>query len=369
MVEINSVLPKKIILLDDRSGAELDDKCGQAYFWNRKFGGIGIVPKEESKHLTVGALTHEDMHMAATMEDISETKIKAIVDGILDGLTAGEQELQQRMEMLYRRLGWFIAWLLFMEPAVRETYETITTEAEMVLDRDPLWVSVTPDRIVRHRSSGHLEYWEYKTTISASTKWMMSWVYKIQLHLGIAVVQEELEKPVKHAHVIGLMKGTEDYNGNLRHPYVYAYHNTETQEWTHDYQKARSAAWTKRGVWFYPDGLVAWVKKLGSEVALAQFPMSPPVALNADMLNEWTFRRKMRLMRINRAPEHGGNLQEKMHWVTFEKKQNQCRPPFGDQCPYLQACWNAEIGKDPIGSGIYVKRQPHHQLEIIGVEI
>lgn len=361
---------KKIIFLEDRSGAELDDKCGQAYYWNRLHGGLGIVPAVESKHLSVGALTHEDMHLAATLPDISEASIRGVVDGVLDGLTAAEQEMQSKMELLYRRLGWFAAWCLFMEPVVRLTYDTIATENELVLDRDPLWVSVTPDRTVRAKSDGHLEYWEYKTTISAGTKWMMSWVYKIQMHLGIKVISEELNETVRHGQIIGLMKGYEDYQGNLRHPYVYAYHNATTDAWTHDYQKARSAEWTRKGVWEYPEGLVAWVKKLGPDTARDQFPMSPPVHLNEPMLDEWIIRRLSRQRRIEDATRlTSSTIGAKAHIITFEKRQNQCRPPFGDQCPYLQACWSAEIGKAPLANGLYVPRKPHHQLEIIGVEI
>lgn len=362
---------KKVeLFLEDRSGAELDDKCGQAYFWNRLFGGTGIVEKVESKHLSVGALIHEDLHFLAEMKDISESALGKVVDGIVDALSPEDKQNDSQMATLYRRLGWFIAWGLFYEPTVREKYDTISTEGELVLDRDPLWVSITPDRVVRAKSDRHIEYWEYKSTISASTKWMMSWMYKIQLHLGIKVISEELEEEVKFAQVIGLMKGSEDWQGNLRHPYVSAWRNLETGAWTHDYTKSRGAAWTKAFVWDYPDGILAWVKKCGQEVAHDQFPMSPPVMLNEPMLDEWILRRTFRQRRVHsNAHLSDGPLGVKMHVLTFEKRQNQCRPPFGDACPYVQACWNAEVGKDPIGSGNYVVRKPHHNLEIIGVEL
>jgi hypothetical protein len=51
--------------------------------------------------------------------------------------------------------------------------------------------------------------------------------------------------------------------------------------------------------------------------------------------------------------------------VHFPQIEKNCEPPFGDACPYRSACWVASINTDPIKSGLYVERVPHHEIEIM----
>src|ERR1051326_8529564 len=220
----------KIIYLEDRSGAELDDKCGMAYWWNRKAGPkkLGIVPKEAALALRIGAETHNDLLTVAKMPSVHRDAVAEMVQEILNGVAedAKDPTNQGKMELLYRRLGWFVAFALFIEPGIRARYETILVEDELILDRDPLWVAVTPDRILKHRDDGRLEYREYKTTISASQKWLQSWHFALQLHLGLAAASEELEQKINFAQVMGLMKGNlSAADKRLIHPYVWGFYN------------------------------------------------------------------------------------------------------------------------------------------------
>lgn len=362
----------KLIYLEDRSGAELDDKCGMAYWWNRKAGPkrMGIVPKVQALPLAIGSQTHEDLLLAAQMEDISSTSVHAVVQSVLDGLTDEDKDVTntKRMELLYRRLGWFVAFCLFMEPALREKYENVFLEGELILNRDPLWVPVTPDRVLRNKQTGVLEYREYKTTISASKKWLDSWQYAIQLHIGLKAISEELEKECKFAHIMGLMKGTESFTDHrLMHPYVWGYYNHQRNEWGHEYDKCRGNDWVPMPVWEFEGGLVQWVQRLGPSVARAQFPLSPPVFLNERHLDKWIVRRTARQKSIKIVEDACYDdpiLREKF----FESKTKNCKPAFGDACPYLAACWNAEVERDPLKNGDYVVRIPHHDTEIIGLD-
>jgi hypothetical protein len=363
----------KVIYLENRSAAETDDKCGMAYWWSQLEGQTrtetgGIVPNVEADALMVGREIHEDMQALATMEDLSPYHLERLLEEIVHSVPTTDRESLSKMEKLYRRLGWIAAWGLYMEPIVRETWDNVAVEGELILDRDPLWVPVTPDRVLRHKKHKYLSYMEFKSTISASNKWMSSWKYAIQLHLGITAIEEEFvrsgrEEKIAYAQIVGLMKG-EVRTGKLSHPYVWAYRNNSNGEWTHEYQKARGAQWEACPVWEYEGGIVKWVQRLGKEVALEQFPFSSVVTLNSRMVDDWCARRLSRQMEI---AEVKAACQE--DWDTrvvyFEPRTRNCRPPFGDSCPYLGLCWNATIQLDPLKTGDFQRRKPHHEVEVL----
>jgi hypothetical protein len=272
------------------------------------------------------------------------------------------------MELLYRRLGWFAAWGLFKEPFIRKDWETIHVEKELILDRSPLWVQVTPDRLMRRKDDPtFMKYMEYKSSISASKKWLDSWRFQIQLHTSLKAVQEELGESIRYAQVVGLMKGSYSNSDNrLTHPYVWGYYNESTKEWTHSYEKARSASWSPMPVWEYPGGVVDWVLRAGADTAANIFPSTAPIFLDERMLEQWITRRKARAQQVEMVKEVCLK-DEKLRSIYFEPRTSKCRPAFGDACPYVPLCWNAERAKAPFATGDFVKRTPHHDLEAIGV--
>lgn len=362
-------LPNRIIYLEDRSGAATDDKCGYKYWLNRKAGpeGKGLVPAKEEFALMVGRETHSDLAAIADMDDISPEHLQSVCDDITSQLTEDDKNDQRKMEILYRRLGWLVGFALFVEPKIREIYDNVGVEDELILDRNPLWVPFTPDRVLRNRATGRLEYREYKTTIASNQKWMHSWFFAIQLHIALAGLNEELESETVHfAQVMGLMKGYESAaDHRLVHPYVWGYYNATQEKWSCEYQ--RGGEWTPMPVWEFPKGIVAWVQACGEDIARIQFPHTPPVFLNERMLEKWVSRRLNRQRNISYV-EKACREDPKIRDIHFEQKTDQCRPGFGDPCAYLRICWNAEDDANPMRSGEYVSRQPHHAVEIVGVE-
>ncbi len=362
----------KKILLMDRSGGELDDQCGMAFFWNRVWHPpgrpevAGIVPEREAIYYSIGREIHEDLAMVAEMpaEELTVPGIEARVKPLLQDLTDEDKLDIEMMEILTRRIGWLAAYALFMEPAVREKYDTVYCEDEIILDREPLWVPVTPDRVLRERSTGKLHYREYKSTANAGSKWSNSWPFAIQLHLGLKALQEELGEPLEYGQIMGLYKGYDSKVTGLTHPYVWAWRNLKNGTWTHQYEKATPRAdWERAPVWEYPAGIVQWVHQLGLDTARQQFPFSPPVGLNEAMVEGWVTRKKHRARVVDNIGETC-IYDEKMRECYFEQRTSKCRPAFGDQCAYLSLCWNASMQDDPLSKG-FVPRVPHHEVEII----
>lgn len=337
----------------------MDDKCGMRYWFNRLEGGGGLVPKAESLALRIGKETHEDLACIAEMEDITVEGISRVVNGILENISNEDKQFHYEMELLYRRLGWLSAWALFLEPKIRESYHDVGIEKELILEEGDLWVPTTPDRILRSKLNHQLIYNEFKTTITANFKWQQSWRYAIQLHIGMKAVEQELGQKVAFGRVIGLMKGSYR-DGRMIHPYVWAYYNHVRDNWSHEYQ--RGADWIPRPIWEYPYGIVNWVLSLGEEVAREQFPHSAPVFLDERMLADWIRRRTRRQKEIKIVKERAA-IDLPYRALHFERRTSQCRPAFGDDCPYLLPCWNATAEKNPMGTGEYVKREPHHDVE------
>jgi hypothetical protein len=355
------------LYLIDRSGAELDDHCGMAFWWNRKEGGKGLVPKAEAEPLRVGAEIHRDMEDLAKMPDLTDQSINTFINGILS-LPGTELMVRAERESLYRRLGWFTAWALYIEPRLRERYETVAVEQDLILDRTPLWVPVKPDRLLRDKQTGKLVYFEYKSCLSANQKWLLSWHFQVQLHSSLAAISEELGETVSFAQVVGLLKGKKsDSDHRLLHPYVWGWYNAKTQKWGNRYEECRGAEWQPRPVWEYPGGIIAWVRGCGQDVAVSQFPFTAPVFFNERLLKSWTVRQLHRRKEVHEVEEQCRTDKE-MRSVYFPVRTRQCRPAYGDACPYTRLCWNASANHNPSGDPDFEARQPHHEIEIVGIE-
>lgn len=355
------------IYLTDRSAAETDDRCGMRFWWNRFEGGKGIVAAEDDLALRIGKEVHEDLAFIAEMKDIRPEALQEVITDILSPIGTSDKIEREKMELAYRRAGWIAGFGLYVEPILRERYETIQIEGELVLDRDKLWVAVTPDRVLRNRQSHLIEYLEYKSTITANQKWMDSWPYMPQLHIGMAAISEDIEEKVAFAQVMGLMKGDQRTYGGMRrlhHPYVYGYLNLVNEQWEWDYQKARGADWIPCPIWEFPGGVVKWVQRVGEEEARSIFPMTQPIFFNKRLLDSWVARRLSRERRILPVVEEC-QTNSRLREVVFEQRTAQCRPAFGDACPYRLACWNAGVNADPLKSGEFIVRTPHHEVEIV----
>lgn len=338
------------ILLTDRSTMEIDWDCGRKRWWYKDFGERGIVPVKEADYFITGRHIHSDLALIAEGVPWQEVVAAAGAPPANDSLL---------LEPFLRRLGWVTAFGKWLWPQLEARYEVVKVEWELVLERSPLWVAGTPDLILRDRTDKRLVVIDYKSVGSLGKGWMMHWPYAVQMHLNLKAIEEELGEAPKYAQVIGLKKGREEY-GKLRHDYTWAYSDGESG-WSKNWHRD----WLLRPVSEYPGGVVGWVEQLGDEVGLQQFPFSAPIMLDERLLNDLIRARTLREQEVatHRAAAQTDEGVLNQHW---EQRFSKCRPSFGDACPYLEACHNAEVNRDPIGSGLFVVRTPHHELELIG---
>ena len=323
-------------------------------WWYKYHNGKGVVPLDEEEHFLVGRDIHEDMEGFPNGKGVED------ILASLPSFDSCEGD-QLKLEILARRRGWIISFGEVVWPYLMTHYTVEAVEKELIFERGPLWIQVKPDLVLRNKKTGKLIYIEFKSTASFSPKFMAHWDTAIQLHLGIAALEEETGEKVEYGQVIGFNKGT--WRGRLVHPFVWGYQNPETGVIKVPY----TYGWDHYPAWTYPSH-DEWVRELaGREQMEAQFGWSAPVFKNEELINKVIERRKVREEEIAGAKELAQEDLELRNRV-FEMRTIHCLPSFGGGCAYYQCCHNAGVGKDPIGSGLYIERTPHHELDVIGVE-
>lgn len=336
------------VYVTDVQEAEVDDVCPRRTWFSRFEGGNGILSRDTLLSDLMVAETHKDLRFLKGMADISPEAVQMQVDNIRAGLT-GEDTLEvKKMELLYRRLGWFAAYALYVEPGMRALYEDIPVEFEVPLDHDPFWVMVKPDRVVRNRVNGEVTYLEYVPMPPGPNhrKWLEQWTFNARLHLGMAAVEDSVKFQgkgiyVTDGQVMGLNEGYfSSFDGKLCHPYVWGYYNRTTTQWSAAF-KPEAEGFKMTPVWEFPGGIVGWVQLCGSTTAAHQFPYSPAVELDNRLVDEWVSRRLHRERTIG-SMRDVCDKNDHLRKIHFERRTGQCVPIIGPKCPYQAVCWSAK---------------------------
>lgn len=332
--------------LTDRTTIETDWKCGMKRWWYKHEGGDGIVPTAEAEYFKHGKDIHEDL--AQLMEG---TPLQEVLNAI--DLEVSDQIVY---EVNARRAGLATGFALHIMPFLHTHYDLVATEREGILVHNDLWVGYTPDLILRRKTDKKLVMIDYKSTGTVSPGWASKWPFQVQMHLNMKGISEDFDEEVAVAYVLGLYKGYLGRTGRLHHPYVYAYKRGEKwglNGWN---------GWEPVPATAYPGGIVEWVRFTGDEGKGKTFIWSSPIYRNDRLLSGLLCDRERRERNIARNLDAcRADLTRRAE--VFEPRYSECTPTFGPPCPYRSCCWNATIGADPLGSGEYVKREPHHEVE------
>lgn len=340
----------KIIYLTDRTTIETDWDCPRKRYWYKEFNGTGIVPSLEASYFSTGRIIHQafaDIAAGGDWEAVCE-ELSELYEGC-------------KTQVEFETTTWLItmsaAFGKFIWPLWAAEYEVVNLESELVLDRSPLWVACTPDLVLRSRRTGRLVVKDYKSVGLLGKSWVDHWPYAVQMHILLKAISEEFKETASHANVVGLMKGSER-DGKQRHPYLWGYMGA--QGWS----SAWKSGWELAPIWEHPSGPVGWVEELGEGVAFQQFPCSAPIYLDDRVLDHLLAQVLHRQKELDTFREMW-QTDESLIDQFFPQHFSKCRPSFGDKCGYLGACHNAEINLDPLGSGLYKPRTPHHEVEIL----
>lgn len=326
--------------------------------------------------LYTGTTVHDALAAIASLTERGfdvdiDTIAQAAFDQIKDNLLDPEQGviLPEAIEFANEQAalteGMIRGFYKHVWPSLMQTYKVIAVEKEMEYklyeDEEVELVFMTkPDLIVQNKESGDLVYLEYKTTSSKKDNWINSWETAVQLHSSIMAAEQTLGERPSFVQIIGLYKGYESY-GKQNSPFCYAYLRKGNPPFTEDQTSyAYKAGFKRSPTWQLPGGVKDWVDTMPDAVLADQFPMTPPIFVNEDLVKRFFAQRVERELQLAHTA-----LQEEIDQATldavFPQHFDQCVPSFGWSCQYRKLCHGNVT--DPEAEG-YEARQPHHQREL-----
>lgn len=272
-----------------------------------------------------------------------------------------------------------------------------------------------PDFLVETWQTHELEYHEFKTTGADNQTFRDKWEVMIQMFAATLDAERRHHKQVGAVYVHGLLKGRREgeYNyetgkkdGTYRQqsPFCYGYRKPdnppmEREDWqaSYDYQDADGKnrrlgkAYKKTGIWELPDpahlGMDRsewWVKAIPSEVRRKQLILLGPFVRQEIMVPHFLrevigeeARWRDGLWEIYEGILQTQEQQGGTYWQAWSSpgvqglldglfpRSYECRR-YGQRssCQFETVCFEKEGFADPLGSGRYIERRPHHVDEM-----
>lgn len=341
----------------DRSRIEADWVCPRKRYWNYEFQAPGtksrgIVRVEDHTALIFGTAMHSAL--SGLMLDVNTPQELALI--LEEEIKNKLSYLQPQQLLEYRNLslGLFWGYATYILPVILNKYDVIAIEQECQLPINyEVIMLCRPDLCLQRKSDGTIWYPDFKTTGYNTPQWAESWQYSIQQHTGCLAIEQTLKMPVEGAMIIGLYKGFTDRTGKLRSPFTYAYYNSQADCWKLEYTRG----WELLSVDQAGD-IGKWLDMLGSDTVKEQFPIVEEIAVNREMLKNFLQQQAWREDEVTRYLENKAYLNE-----VFPQHFKSCKPAFGPACPYIDCCFVPAVTVDPVGSKLYVIREPHHVTE------
>jgi hypothetical protein len=261
-------------------------------------------------------------------------------------------------------------------------FDIVAVEPECLKTLTPsLKFMSRPDLILRSKATKGHWYWEYKTTGQRAEDWLKQWPKAVQLHSGCDAAQETLGIPIEGCIVQGLSKGYEK-DGHQRSVFCEGWRFLGGPI-TYSYTYMRNKGWERFFAGEHPDGVPGWVHEMPPDLLEKQFFRTPPIYPRKDLIDQFFGQLIQRedaissgITNMKAIQESGRDDIEKDLRIrsimadVFPMKFKQCSGRYGKyDCPMLEACWNPRVGSDPMASGLYVPREPHHipERELLGL--
>lgn len=363
--------------LYSRSAVVTDWTCERKRYWNYEHGGRGIVGDHTSIELYTGTVIHDGLAAIAHARlagreidiDLIATTAQQQMYEALMAQSVGEAEDESHafaMEQSTLVEGLLRGFYRGVWPSLMAQYPKIRLiEQELVYHHDGLTFMSKPDLVVEDHE-GSLVYVEYKSTSSKKESWVNSWQTAVQIHSTIRAIETGLKEKVTGVVVQGLYKGYESY-GKQNSPFCYAYLKKGVPPMTEDQIAYEYKAGFKRSpTWELEGGVKKWVEEMPLDILANQFPQTPMIFVNQNLVDAFFKQRAVREREIEMAVgmiAHAGEDQEAVEMIlntAFEQKFESCTPYFGKGCAYRKLC-HGHV-ESPLTEG-FRWRESHHQLE------
>ena len=366
--------------------------CARLGYLSYDYEGHGLEPVTQSLPLANGIAIHDALAQILTGASPTDVVSKILAEyettlksrGVANEDPEGFIMLLREQQCLIAGTIW--AWMRVRYPKLKAEYDFLAVEKELLwpLDREGHIVDqVRCDVLARRKSDGGLFYIEWKTASQTGDEWVKQWEHNTQLLANTLAVEEMLHERVEGVLIEGLVKGrravdrsrTSPYFGHRiqQSPLCYGYVHQPTGEMQASYINGKG--WQKTFVPAIPGMRVStWVDTImTAEECEAMFCPCPPIRPRREHLERW------RRQTLAAEEERTSNLASIASYtdptakqyaldVMFPMNDDHCFRYWGHPCPFEPLCFGDQVAEDPIGSGLYQKRTPHHVIPLEVVE-
>lgn len=344
----------------ERDRIEADWTCPRKRYWSTEYEGRGIAPASTSIEFALDSAIANAIGRFFRDED-PYTRLSQDLDHlpVASGI--------ERQEYLGLGLGLVHGYLKRIWPRWAQQYKVLGAEVECTLPIPgaEVEIMVRPDLVVEDNETGAIYYIEYKTSGAKGKPFIARWSQQAQIHVGVAALERKLQRPVAGVIIQGLLKGYAQ-RGTRYSPfcYVYSYAGrpgiSSSDEICYEYHRG----YERRPVWDLEGGIDWIIRDMPDDVLYRQFPATPPIAVRQNIIENFLKQQRFReaaidLWEYRKESADAPDMFEEI----FPQHFTQCDPAVGHPCPFKDACFNPSVRRDPIGSGLYTWRVPHHEPE------
>lgn len=415
------------MILLDRSRWAAHFRCPRARFLAYQFAGTGIRLPQAAMPLATGSALHHPIECMLGMLRAgtypTEQDVRGIVkqahdayresvkDGFQDGVQAHEvQYVVSEQCALIEGSTW--AFYLEVFPWMRDEFEILEIEQEhdfaarctcglgvgvgtlsdhRARECKGVLLMLRPDFVTKRRSDGSVGAWDIKS--SGYDLDRKQHEHSVQLALNCMGVEKDLGQPVQHYYLLGVLKGKREFQNRkertgLKHqqsPFCYGWMKPGDPsfhikaEWSPEYTSRKG--FSKVPIWeaYFPEkpegisNVEWWTREyLPKEKRKAQFDILGPCQRPQQLEEAWLgsasaleLETQGRLALLDEVSALGEEAWEQALDENFPQSWN-CFPygGGGGGCQFLRVC-RKEIGwQELLTSGVYVRRDPHHQQEV-----
>jgi hypothetical protein len=358
----------KPLRLYSKSAVQTDWKCERSYYYNYCYEGKGIVSSNTSLELYIGTTLHDSLaaialqHMAGAIDiDLVASTAQQQMLEALGPLFPDNPDFVKEQSALVE--GTVRGFHRHVWPRLLAQYPTVKlVEQALIYHHDGLGFMSKPDLVLADKD-GNNWYIEYKSTKSKKDEWVQQWDTAVQVHSTVKALEQVLNESVQGVIVVGLYKGYESY-GKQNSPFCYCYKKNGNPPFTFDQiEYEYKPGFRRYPTWEMNGGVKAWVEGMPDTILGNQFPMTPPILVNDDLIASFFRQRATReneieianeILKVTEDPAHRQIVMD----TTFPQRFDQCFPGYGRPCTYVPLCHG---GRDPFSNGFQWRDTTHLQ--------
>lgn len=386
-----------------RSAMVTRGECKRLRYLQSHHGGTGLSRKARSLPLIDGIYLHEGLAtlLMAGVAAPETIGTGLLVDEIMPDLGArfkAEAEAQgvhgaEDLDFLIAEQLCLLECILRAFDYVRlkailAEYEPVAVEKEWAWQLAS-WLAqpLRMDAILERRDDQMLVILDFKSVGYPSESWVRKFEHDDQTVSYTLAVEETFKRPVGGLIYEGLVTGgrkrdmakASPFFGRKvqNSPYCYGYKLSGGGTGVDIYQTAYTSAkgWRKIAAWQEMAPKDWFEKVLKPEEASkgllsGLFIVNPPIQPTPAEQHEWRDEQSLQELQFFRGLDDlsaskasGGSEGEFKHLLNrhFPKNRSRCHR-FGEDhtCEMYEVCWNETVAEDPVASGLYEARIPHH---------